>query len=258
MVFISYSGLALLCLFAVIPSFASSVTSSKDCPDDEYWLVLYFPRSGNLMTLNRSNGHCVRKGSQSPPQGIDCPDTHYWKDGCCVSYNSHDDDSDNHPHCHEGWIWKPEARVCVPAHSTPTGPHHPVPSKHFGDGHHDGDDDNGDHDDHDSGNGHSDDDDHGGHWNDHRRKRSFVRKARLAPLCPAGLDACPISMEGGDYECIDTFRDLESCGGCASLGHGEDCTAIRGAWNVGCHRGHCVGKWFEILMLAVNRFTATW
>ncbi|KIM44389.1 hypothetical protein M413DRAFT_66908, partial [Hebeloma cylindrosporum] len=33
--------------------------------------------------------------------------------------------------------------------------------------------------------------------------------------------------------------ELESCGGCTSLGKGQDCTRIEGAWNVGCHEGSC-------------------
>ncbi|EEB90295.1 hypothetical protein MPER_11515 [Moniliophthora perniciosa FA553] len=33
--------------------------------------------------------------------------------------------------------------------------------------------------------------------------------------------------------------ELESCGGCASTGEGQDCTAIKGAWNVGCEQGRC-------------------
>ncbi|KAF7339463.1 hypothetical protein MSAN_02160600 [Mycena sanguinolenta] len=75
----------------------------------------------------------------------------------------------------------------------------------------------------------------GSNWKRQAHKRS-------APLCPTGLDACPIP--GGavnDYECIDTAVELESCGGCASLDQGQDCTAIPGAWNVGCEQGRCAG-----------------
>ncbi|KZV82044.1 hypothetical protein EXIGLDRAFT_356952 [Exidia glandulosa HHB12029] len=60
-------------------------------------------------------------------------------------------------------------------------------------------------------------------------------------LCPRGLTACPIDgLFGGEYECLDTTRELESCGGCASKGLGHDCTSISHAWNVGCDRGACV------------------
>ncbi|KAJ7092739.1 hypothetical protein C8R44DRAFT_646700 [Mycena epipterygia] len=61
-----------------------------------------------------------------------------------------------------------------------------------------------------------------------------------ATLCPTGLDACPIpGLSATDFECVDTAVELESCGGCASLGQGQDCTAIKGAWNVGCEQGRC-------------------
>ncbi|BGP58249.1 hypothetical protein JCM8202v2_005910 [Rhodotorula sphaerocarpa] len=82
-------------------------------------------------------------------------------------------------------------------------------------------------------------------------------------LCPMGEQACPIagagSFEGavlqlslsgspaddllrasGGYECLDTQRSLESCGGCASTGHGRDCTAIPHVGNVTCEAGVCV------------------
>ncbi|THV04938.1 hypothetical protein K435DRAFT_148722 [Dendrothele bispora CBS 962.96] len=73
-----------------------------------------------------------------------------------------------------------------------------------------------------------------GHWKRHQKSRSQA-------LCPTGLDACPISgLKGSsDYECLDTSTELESCGGCASTGEGQDCTAIKGAWNVGCDKGRC-------------------
>ncbi|KAJ6575126.1 hypothetical protein B0H19DRAFT_1254736 [Mycena capillaripes] len=70
--------------------------------------------------------------------------------------------------------------------------------------------------------------------------RRNAGKGGAAPLCPTGLDACPVAgLSANDYECIDTAVELESCGGCASLGEGQDCTAIKGAWNVGCEQGRC-------------------
>lgn len=59
-------------------------------------------------------------------------------------------------------------------------------------------------------------------------------------LCPAGLAACPIEGRGEfQYECLDSQSDLQSCGGCASMGTGEDCTAIPGARWMGCRVGKC-------------------
>ena len=69
-------------------------------------------------------------------------------------------------------------------------------------------------------------------------------KKRTSNLCPADLMACPIAgAQAGSYECIDPVNELESCGGCASTGEGQDCTAIVGAWNVSCDKGTCVGMW---------------
>jgi hypothetical protein len=59
-------------------------------------------------------------------------------------------------------------------------------------------------------------------------------------LCPMGLAACPIEgRQAEDYECLDTSSDLQSCGGCASLGSGLDCTQLPGAKWMGCNVGVC-------------------
>ncbi|KIJ68439.1 hypothetical protein HYDPIDRAFT_81235, partial [Hydnomerulius pinastri MD-312] len=33
--------------------------------------------------------------------------------------------------------------------------------------------------------------------------------------------------------------DLQYCGGCTIDGRGQDCTAIKGAWNVECIQARC-------------------
>ncbi|KAK8854522.1 hypothetical protein IAR55_003261 [Kwoniella newhampshirensis] len=63
-------------------------------------------------------------------------------------------------------------------------------------------------------------------------------------LCPSGFAACPIEGRSafeadGGYECLDAMTDLQSCGGCASMGTGVDCTAIPGARWMGCSKGSC-------------------
>ncbi|GAA5988908.1 hypothetical protein JCM10908_006224 [Rhodotorula pacifica] len=94
-----------------------------------------------------------------------------------------------------------------------------------------------------------------------RHKRSITAEEALS-LCPAGEQACPIAGSttfdqavallqsgvelttflnaSGGYECLDTQGSLESCGGCASTGHGQDCTLIAHAGNVGCEQGRCI------------------
>ncbi|EAL19717.1 hypothetical protein CNBG3450 [Cryptococcus deneoformans B-3501A] len=60
-------------------------------------------------------------------------------------------------------------------------------------------------------------------------------------LCPSGLAACPIGdfISSGQYECLDPLADLQSCGGCESMGTGKDCTVIPGAKWMGCNQGVC-------------------
>ena len=70
-----------------------------------------------------------------------------------------------------------------------------------------------------------------------------------------GLNACPIIGASGltdDLECLDITHELESCGGCASIGQGQDCTSIKGAWNVGCEQGSCAGKWLFFCAIFVS------
>ncbi|GAA5822784.1 hypothetical protein JCM10212_001513 [Sporobolomyces blumeae] len=98
-------------------------------------------------------------------------------------------------------------------------------------------------------------------------QRARAKKSKItAPksLCPSPEEvACPIvgsssyaqavaqhftsgtefsgvfAGEGG-YECLDVTQALDSCGGCASTGEGQDCTKIRGAVSMGCESSKCV------------------
>ena len=65
-------------------------------------------------------------------------------------------------------------------------------------------------------------------------------------LCPFGYAACPTEAGSQNldaatdaYECLDTRNELMSCGGCATLGTGTDCTGIPGALSMGCEEGRC-------------------
>ncbi|WVQ82707.1 hypothetical protein IAT38_004839 [Cryptococcus sp. DSM 104549] len=67
--------------------------------------------------------------------------------------------------------------------------------------------------------------------------------------CPAAQMACPVTpmtdkevlAAGPDltFECVSPQEDLYSCGGCATLGTGLDCTAIAGVNSVSCVLGTC-------------------
>ncbi|KAI0271353.1 hypothetical protein BC834DRAFT_922157 [Gloeopeniophorella convolvens] len=139
----------------------------------------------------------------SPPTGSKCPSQDwYWgqQQKCCIP--SHP--SPPSPQCPYGWEWNSGVNKCLPIPSPPS-PNPPKPS-------------------------------HGTH---NYKKRD--QKFRAHKLCPADLIACPVTGAFGlssDYECIDTLHDLGSCGGCVGAG-GQDCSAIRGVWNVGCESGTC-------------------
>ncbi|KAJ7723484.1 hypothetical protein DFH07DRAFT_277752 [Mycena maculata] len=71
---------------------------------------------------------------------------------------------------------------------------------------------------------------------------------RVQKSCKVGWSACGISGGGPrDWECVDTRRDLESCGGCptgtvsALTGDstGADCTVIPNVADVSCVAGGC-------------------
>ncbi|OCH96168.1 hypothetical protein OBBRIDRAFT_800102 [Obba rivulosa] len=150
----------------------------------------------------------------SPPKGSSCPQSGWeWHEEqqCCVPHQPPANQPP--PQCSEGWVWNQgQSKCCEGDNGKPSSPpaNPPKPSSQPG-----------------------------GSYN-HYKKRAM--KSRSTALCPKPLDACPIAAANGltgDYECIDTDAELESCGGCASTGAGQDCTAIEGAWNVGCNHGVC-------------------
>ena len=188
--------------------------------------------NGFLLLRWGDKGCCLPKGGPSnppsPPTGTKCPkDTHYWRNDkdCCVPRQP----EPKPPKCPTNWEWKQNQHKCKPCPTPPSPPkNHPSPKPNYQkkkDDDYKKDDD------------HKNDDDHrnGGH------KRSTGTRV---PRCPSGLEACPFA---GHYECFDTATELESCGGCASLGKGQDCTKIEGAWNVACERGSCKGTLFSSL-----------
>lgn len=75
-------------------------------------------------------------------------------------------------------------------------------------------------------------------------------KRELYPLeniCPPNEQLCGVwsATPGHAWECINTQRNLESCGGCVTplpgqRASGRDCTAIPGVSSVQCVYGECV------------------
>lgn len=153
-------------------------------------------------------GCCVTRGGPSahpkPPAEKQCPPSGWsWsKDHeCCIPHQERRPP----PQCSNNWKWSSSDLCCKKS----PYPSQPLPS---GGGSYHGD-----------------------------LKRS-LDASRSFTQCPAKLSACPIVTANGltgDFECLDTTHDLESCGGCASVGEGQDCTAIQGSWNVGCESGSC-------------------
>lgn len=60
-----------------------------------------------------------------------------------------------------------------------------------------------------------------------------------AQMPGAEITACPLES-GSGWDCLNLASTLESCGGCLSIGEGQDCTLIQGAESVGCIHGKCV------------------
>lgn len=75
---------------------------------------------------------------------------------------------------------------------------------------------------------------------------NIPRALPQVPLCPVteGFRSCPAPSNPDVLECINIMTDLESCGGCVSLGtfssEGRDCTAIAHVDSVSCQKGSCV------------------
>lgn len=217
--------------------FARSSTAEHTCKSGEfYW----------------SERHtCLPKGGpshhQSPPSGKACPPKGWtWShdEACCTPK----DPNPPKPECPHSWNWSKKEQACYPPtpttkhnhpsstphpHKPSSTPHAPQPSHH-------------------SGTKRSP--------QSHKGKRDM--KSREPALCPNQLSACPIRgmLLMGDYECLDVKEELQSCGGCVSIGEGQDCTAIAGSWNVGCEMGSCAGScgtWFKkIGGILINSFAS--
>ncbi|KDQ30783.1 hypothetical protein PLEOSDRAFT_1088534 [Pleurotus ostreatus PC15] len=207
--------LAILAALLHVTVATAPKTGPSSCQKTEFWY--------------KDAGCCLPSGGPPkppppPPSDSDCPPTsHYWgqKQGCCVPRNPAPPNNPP-PQCRKGWQWVPALRKCTHEPTRPNNPK-PAPSPKPKPGHGGGSGGGG--------YGHN----HGGYG-----RRSTSMKSRSDSLCPQGLDACRIGGLGSrEYECIDASTDLESCGGCTSTGQGQDCTAIRGAWNVGCEAGQC-------------------
>ncbi|KAL7413972.1 hypothetical protein BDY24DRAFT_324301, partial [Mrakia frigida] len=78
------------------------------------------------------------------------------------------------------------------------------------------------------------------------------RKDYSSFLCPGQSLACPVKTGVKEeelatladwfkigFECLEVKKEQKSCGGCATLGAGQDCTAIPNALDTSCELGVC-------------------
>lgn len=180
----------------------------------------------------------------TPPRSRDCPQNNwYWnnKQGCCTPKHENPPE----PSCKKGYSWS-SGSWCCEENPTPSTSSHAQPSQTpggnggYGNGGGNGGYGNG------NGNGHGgygngNGNGNGGHYGGHKKRSNLSRNIAL---CPTGLNACPVASKMGynrpsDYECVDPLEDLNSCGGCASTGEGQNCAAIANTRSVGCVSGGC-------------------
>jgi len=179
---------------------ARTAADSKNCGKDEFF---YLTRSCCL-------SHGGPPAKPSPPGGVSCPSTWYWHhgQGCCVPEHPNPPT----PSCPKNYGWEKSRQCCTPnkpSHTPPPPPSKPSPKPHSG-----------------------------GHY---KAKRNVVRDWDNS-FCPNSLTACPIKVNGiatGDKECIDTYADVSSCGGCLSMGAGKDCSKIPHAISPSCLGSEC-------------------
>lgn len=148
---------------------------------------------------------CVSTGSsnENPPSGYSCPSNWSWlsSKSCCKP--NQETPSTSTPTCNNSWTWHPGKQCCVPGESTPTPSNAPGTQG---------------------------------------RKRHAAMRKRTG-FCPSNYESCPILDVSGrstESECLDTRTELTSCGGCTSIGKGQDCSAIPYSKVSTCQAGRCV------------------
>jgi len=186
----------------VLAAFVPFVMSGHSkCDKDSFWW--------------EDKGCCLPHGGPhnppSPPHDTKCPkDTHYYNNDqrCCTPRYPPPKYSPP-PKCERDWEWRGDEHKCRRRPTRPSPPQHqPSPKP--------------------------------GYQQDHGYQQGHKKRSNPIAVCPSGFSSCPVSSDSGAYtECVDTATELESCGGCTTLGQGQNCNDIDGAWNVACERGTC-------------------
>ncbi|QRV74752.1 hypothetical protein RhiJN_02767 [Ceratobasidium sp. AG-Ba] len=148
----------------------------------------------------------------TPPANTSCPPQWTWNNGqgCCVPNHP----SPPEPHCPPGKTWNPYTQCCkpdVPQPPPPTPSHRPRSEAEKRE-----------------------------HKAIPQHKKKAKRIASQLSFCASGLASCPIKGAlTGESECINTYSELTSCGGCTSIGQGQDCTKIANVHVSTCLGGTC-------------------
>lgn len=200
----SFALLGLLALSAFANA-SPSKSGASSCSSKEFWY--------------ETKACCLPHGGPTkvptPPSGKSCPPTNwYWhtEKSCCVPYHEPKPNAPQ-PQCNNGAEWNKSTQCCEKNSKPTTTSHNSQPSQTPGYPYYSG------------GNG----------------RGSYLKKRtpHAVKACPRSLEACPMDGLTGGYECVDPTEELRFCGGCPSLGFGQDCTTIKGAGNVGCEQGTC-------------------
>jgi len=181
------------------------------CPNGYSWNILTWSCKSSTPSATtcgtgfwwQALGSCVSLGNtgSSVPSGYSCPSNWSWLSSkSCCKPNL--PTAPSTPSCGNSWLWHPGKQCCIPGDSAPTPSNAPGT---YG-----------------------------------RKRHATVQKR--TNFCPNTHESCPIpgSKRSSEQECLDTRSELTSCGGCVSLGQGQDCSAIPNAKVSTCQTGRCV------------------
>ncbi|KAG8742696.1 hypothetical protein FRC12_015295 [Ceratobasidium sp. 428] len=239
------------CLTVGGPGYGGNPPPGHQCPTLWYWHQrgLCAPRYSPPFSQPSCPGNWVWNPSSyscqapatPPPSGNNCPRGQFWwkQRSCCLQ----DGGPPSPPlpprghWCPSYWYWHPIQNSCVPVHPTPPPPSCPP----------------------------------GSTWNpyiqcckpddtpqpppptpSHKPRSAEEKRAHNAhkkkakrtqaelTFCEVGHENCPIKgVFSDESECVDTTSQLNSCGGCTSIGQGQNCLDIPNMEVSTCNVGTC-------------------
>ncbi|KAM0751751.1 hypothetical protein T439DRAFT_324942 [Meredithblackwellia eburnea MCA 4105] len=76
-------------------------------------------------------------------------------------------------------------------------------------------------------------------WSLHSQPETDWKFMPSYEVCPDQETPCPVLPSMSSFECLDTLRDIENCGGCGSTGQGINCLQSPGVISATCREGTC-------------------